>query len=297
VKTVPITCPNCGSADLAKRDAEYQCNHCGSFFRDFLVQGAPPPIAPSSSSRKVASFPIIMIGLLGGMMLVGAIASVALRRTPPEPPPPPETQIIGIDTPPPPSGIQPRAELGAKIDGTTSIGGRFWLIDYRNVGEVEITNAAVAVSLFDSDGARVGEQSGYATVKRLQPGKSTTILVLFTDPTPYARSEIQLVTPESSTYGLPEVELSVSDFRETNATGSLRDVIGTIKNPNKRQVRFVNLLIVGRDAQGQPVSFATGIPTEKEIDAGGESGFSVGVGTFEIEPPSTWEVTVVGSPL
>jgi hypothetical protein len=314
VKTVPITCPNCGSADLAERGpSDYRCNHCGSFFLARAGAALPshphPPHAPHPphppnlphppnilSGPRRSSFPLVVLGVLFAMMILGAVASAVLGGRAPPPPPtyePPINNALEIQ----PSGVEPRAELGAQIDGTTRIGGRFWLIDYRNVGEVEITNAAVAVSLFDASDTRIAEQSGYATVKRLQPGKSTTILVLINQPPTYQRAQIQIVKPQSSDYGLPEVELSVSDFRETNSVGALRDIIGTVKNPHKRMVRFVNVLVVGRDASDQPVSFATGIPTNNEIEAGGESGFSVNVGTFEVEPPKKWEVTVVGSPL
>jgi hypothetical protein len=299
LKTVRITCPSCGSADLEGRSAsDYRCNHCGTFF--VAKPAAPDPAAPepimprwTKEARPRRPAPFIVAGVLVALVVVGATTSMVILRSGSVAPPPPAYE-------PPPSTYEPAsasAELGAQIDGTTRNGLRFWLIDYRNTGIAEITNAGVVVSLFDASGARVAEQTGYSTVKRLQPGKRTTILVLLNTAVTQQRAEISMMKPSSSSYGLPEVELTVSDFRENPTFGSLRDIIGTVRNPNKRQVRFVNVLIVGRDSNEQPVSYATGTASQSEIDAGGQSGFSVGVGTFEVEPPKKWEVTVVGSPL
>ncbi len=292
MKTTPITCPNCGASDITARGSgDFRCNHCESYF---LATSAPSTSIASGPSRPQRPIAIVL-SVFFGMMMAGMVAAFMLRRStpPPSAPPPP--------APPPPafttnSAAPPSAEIVHAIDGTTRIGGRFWLVDYRNSGDVEITSPSVAVSLFDEAGQRVGEQKGYAAIKRLQPGQTTTILVLVSHPPPYHRDALSLVQPASG-FALPEVTLEVTEFRENPSFGSMRDLIGTVKNPHLRQVRFVNIIVVGRDASDQPVAFASGTATRKEIDAGGSSGFSISVGTFEVEPPKRWEVTAVGSPL
>jgi hypothetical protein len=299
VKTVPITCPNCGSADLASLGmADYQCNHCGSFFlakTPAAQAGAPPgpqPIRPRSSS----AFPIVAGVFIATLMAGGVVVSLALRSTTPPPDPIPVYTPVQTPPPTPPPSIVGSARIGAQIEGTTRAGGKFWLIDYDNVGSSEIINPAVAVSLFDVNGARVAEQTGHSAIKRLRPGGRATILILVNDVPAYSRAQVEIVPPSTETYALPEETLAVTEYREKASVGSLRNMIGTVKNESSVAVRFVNVLAVGRDASNLPVSFAQGVTTKKEIEAGSDSGFSIPIGTFEVESPTRWDVIAVGAP-
>lgn len=196
-----------------------------------------------------------------------------------------------------PPAAAPTAVLGEVVEGTTSIGGRFWIADYANTGTVTIDRPSIVVSGFDAAGARLVEQAGYATRARLEPGERTVVLALLPEPPAgLARTEVAVHPPTVSAYIAPEVVLEVTEFSERATFGSMHELVGTVHNTSPEHVRFVRLVAVGRDAGGRPVSFTTSIPSRTDLDADQSSGFTMQVGVFEAVRPARWEIVAVGQP-
>lgn len=175
-------------------------------------------------------------------------------------------------------------------EGINRIGARFWIVDVRNGSPTEIERPSIIVSGFGADGARVEEQPGYARVQRLAPGAETTIMALIAHPSDAAtRYEVTSGDLRPARYTPVDHPLPVSDIREEMTSGSIGRLTGTVRNDGGA-ASYIRVIAVGRAANGDPVSFAHGMPSHHELPAGGESGFRLSTGSFEIARPERWEV-------
>jgi hypothetical protein len=270
----------------------------------------PPPL--KQSPKPVRNAGLLLPLLVGGVavcVLVGAGAFfvVARGRAAPsagweEPPAyaPAVTTAKATAARPTPAGndgqeITPKASLARVREGRTSIGGLFWLATYTNSGTVPIADPSAVASLFDATGKRVAEQPGYAVKKLLAPGESTPMLILVANAPKFAKAVVNLRDPEAPRYARDVLTPAVKEF--TVGKGRFgRSAVGTVRNDQQTALRFIQIVVVGRDAQGDIVSYADGYATAKQLAPGQESGFDISLGTFEIEKPAKWEAFAVASP-
>ncbi len=337
MQTVVVRCPHCHAPQPeARASGQYTCAYCRHAFavagataatypappvpRTVTPPTPPPPIAGTRSTvpRLALALVAIPLVLCVGVAVIRSVAvsgKSALAGTndgdepgagagilpalgagvvPSVAPSSPTVTPTSVSAAP---AVVARAELRNVAEGTTMIGGKFWLADYVNVGDAPIERPSVVVSLFDAAGTRVGEQRGFAEREWLAPGASTAILVLVSSPPVYARAEMAAVGPEAAGAIDPQVGLEVLGVTERADGSSVhRKLTGTVRNGAPHPLRFPQVVAIGRSASGAPVSIANGYATSsREIPAGGESGFELSVGTFEIERPARWELFGVGS--
>ncbi len=318
---VEIACPRCSSSEADQVGADvFVCAHCQTRFivdhgRARLPDGRATPSAAKSGGKGAA------IALAGGGLLVlisavafflleksdvderspssqpsqmvltdevpGAKASSPSHAAPTTPPPAPSV----VAAPPPPT-----AALEVTMPGKTSIGGHFWLATYKNTGETAIGRPAIAVSLFDSSGARVGEERGYARRDYLRPGESTTVLALSSKPPKYERAEVTVLDPKAPSFAAAPIDLQVRENSVNNRGHGRSDVVGTIENHTDTPVTFARIMVVGRNEAGDPVAFGESFATTKDLAPGETSGFKVSLGTWVIDDPKTIEVVAFGRP-
>ncbi len=302
-------CPSCGAPQKGVvRGTTHRCIFCK---HEFVV---PEPatsdaarVPSAASARPKASAAIVVASLVGALCVTFGVGLVlSFRANAPEPEAavaPGASFVVGsgsgnlppVDVAP---AAAPSAALGQIVEGNTSIGGRFFLVEYRNVGTLPIVQPSVVASGFDASGRRVVEQPGYAIRSTLAPGESTVILVLIAEPpADLARTEIALRGPDSGGYAPAEISVEIRESAERPTYGTMHELVGTVRNPSDRTLAFVRVLAIGRDEQGRPVSFADGMPSATTLAPGAESGFDVDVGTFEVARPARWEIIGLGRPM
>jgi len=314
VKMVEIACPRCSSSEAEKVGPDvFVCRHCHTRYIVDHGHARLPDGNATPSARRSGSASSVMLGAGLVLLLLGAGAGYFLINTA-EPPPEdyrPAIQLPDIAATPPAStkpyspsiskaeDVEPPPEPSATLDnsvkGETSIGGHYWLSTYRNTGEVPIERPSVIVSLFDKDGARVGEQPGYAGRTYLRPGESTTILALSAKPPTYEHAEVTAAEPSVARYTKPVIDIQVREHVVNPLGNDRSDVVGTVDNTTEGAVDFIKIVVVGRDKDGNPVAFSESYASDKDLGPGESSGFKVTLGTWLIEPPETIEVSAFGS--
>ncbi|HEU4409457.1 MAG TPA: FxLYD domain-containing protein [Polyangiaceae bacterium] len=297
---VAVQCPHCSSTKVAEYDGRhYRCGHCGSMFlRATTGPGeppAPPPAKKASPAPWVALALIVPLGLVGLAGATGGVLYLTKRRSAVAPGPRTPLPHRPPNTVSAPAPEPPKARLASVREGRTIVKGAFWLVSYENVGKTPIGRPSVRVSLFDAAGRRLTEQQGWARRQILPPGESTVVLVSVPDVPAFARSEVAPQEPEAPQGWEKEAGVSVAEFT-VQPRGSSADVVGTVKNDGASTLRFVQAVVVGRGADGTPVSYGDGYASVKELAPRASSGFKVSLGTWQIEPPLRYEVFAVGRP-
>lgn len=311
---VEVTCPRCSSPRVDRVDpTHYRCQHCHALFvanAPAAHAGVPPtaPVAPlavgAAPRSRSTSAPIVIAVAVGAALLVaiaviaGAVVFVA-RKSPSKSSTRPPV-VVATTTPPRaqdgPAPVPPKARIRSSKKGGRGTT-HFWIVTYENAGETPIGTPRARVSLFDASGRRVVEQVGHAVRKHLGPGESTPILVLAMNAPTFARAEIAAVEPDApSAYDAGQTAIEVVDFQASKSGLSHTNLTGTVKNTSPTRVRFVEIVATGLDADGEVVGYATTFATDKEIAAGGASGFKLSSGTFDAEPPTKYRLFAVAMP-
>ena len=313
---IEIACPRCSSSDAEKVAPDvFVCSHCHTRYivdhgHARLPEGqVRTAVAPAKGRIALLVAGVVGLAIIGG----GASSLVTVPKSPPAPTasanvaprqiPLSSGPKVPSNRPPVPSSRSempapklPKAELGATSMGKTSIGGHFWLVTYKNSGEVAIVRPSVTVSLFDNNDARVGEQQGYAARDYLRPGESTTVLVLSSKPPAYTRAELS-ADPNTDSYTSEPLDLEVREHVVNPQSGGRSEVVGTVHNQTDLAAQFIHVLIVGRNDAGDPVAYSNTFASVKHLPPGEQSGFKANLGTWVIEPPKTIEVSAFGRPV
>lgn len=170
-----------------------------------------------------------------------------------------------------------------------------WVGKYVNTGDTVIVDPSVTVSLFESGGKRVAEQPGFAHRKWLEPGEWTLLMVLVADAPDYARHEFKVNKPRVPSYETKPVKLTVTEWGMRRQFSS-NYAIGTVRNSSGKYVKWAQVIVYGFDGQGQPVSVCDSYVTEKELEPGAESGFSVMITTLAVGTAERYEVLAFATP-
>ena len=208
-------CPNCRAPFRGVQPgATHRCVFCKQSFVHSLPSAALPAGNVALRPTQTAGSSVGVAVALGGLLMAGGVVGwMNSRRPPPKANvddtmgtagvtlpagptshPSPIRPLAPIEVLPAPA---PAAELGEIVEGATINGGRFYLVDYTNVGQVPITSPGVVASGFDSSNHRVLEQPGFALRHKLASGERTVILLLIAEPpASLARVEITPQTPQ-----------------------------------------------------------------------------------------------------
>lgn len=230
-------------------------------------------------------------GGLAAFFFLGVRAAPGLDEPMVAYPEPAPIEVVREVEPPPPT---PTAEIGHVKSGMSRTTGSYiWLVDYRNTGTVPIARPAVVAELLDTSGQVVAEQRGYGRRSVLPPGESTTILVLQRDPPEHASTRVEVRDPSPVRF---EREAAMEVASHEVSGGRRPRVTGTVRNGTAAAAEFVNVVAVGRDAEGHPVAFASSFASPRDLPPGAEASFTIRVGTFMLGEPTTYEVFAYGRP-
>jgi hypothetical protein len=308
IKIVEIECPRCSAGEPEKLSEEqFRCSHCGAIFvvdRGTKPHAVVPRLSPVAPPSRVRFGTVVLVGV-AVLAAAGVWSGIqgSRRRAERE-----EREHVSRSLAP--TGSRDRLRGGPRVSisrvekveapvakitftkkGRLSIGGDFWLLTYTNAGKIPISRPAAVVSLFDDAGHRVGEQVGYSPVKLLEAGASVPVLVLVSKPPVYARVEIAPQEPRPpSDYDRTPVSVTVVESIVRASYGSMKEAVGTVRNDTAQPVRFIQVVVIGRNAKGELVSLASGYSTTSNLEPKATSGFKVSIGTFEIEAPARYEI-------
>jgi len=311
-----IRCPSCRAPqNQAAPGTQVKCVFCKHVYvvpapKQIIAAPLDTLMATKSAARSRGAVGFVVMAV--GLMLVVASAVVFLRFRSvdetsttstsglPTVSMPVSMPVTGQGATPLPStpvavapAQEPQVELVHVIEGTTSIGGRFYLVDFKNTGTVAMGKPAVVASGYDASGRRILEQRGYAQRSTLAPGETAVVLVLIAEPPPGLHRVDVAPRLEASRWGR-EVPIEVVESSERATFGSLHEIVGTVRNAGDSRSAFTHVVAVGRDASGKPVSYADGFPTTHTLAPGESSGFTLSIGTFEISRPVSWELVAFG---
>lgn len=280
-------CPTCQSLDV-DRGEPLTCRACGTTWR--LENGAPVAVSRPAGARSTTRVPTLIAAAVAGALVVGGYWMLAPEGTTPVTPPPPP--VTAEPAAPKPDGA-PTAAIEDLREGKTAIGGRFWIMTYRNTGTVPIERPGVVVRLTDAGGKVLHEEAGDGPRELLQPGEAMPAFVLMGElpkgvPAD-ARAQVEVTPPVAAARDAWKIALTVEGIvtKEQPLGGTL--VIGRVINPHRGAARFVEVRVVGVDAEGHPVSWGQGLPTVADLEPGAEAPFQVRAGSFETEKPARYE--------
>ncbi len=287
-------CPSCQSLDVVANGdqagvSSWTCRNCGARFR-FEAERTVLEARPSSSAPKWALGALAAVGLAGGgwwMVRTPDASSPPAASTEPAAPARPAGPALGEGT--------PAAAITDLREGTTSLGGRYWLMTYKNTGTAVIDRPSVLVKLTDAAGKPVGEETGQGTRDQLAPGESMPCFVLKNDAPKGARAEVVPVPPQVATREPWKQPLQVEGLAHKKQMLGATSVVGEVIHTGKGNARFIEVIVVGVDAAGHPVSWGSGMPMTEALPSGGRSPFQVRMGTFEVEPPVDYQGYALGN--
>ncbi|RIK62146.1 MAG: hypothetical protein DCC64_11580 [Planctomycetota bacterium] len=278
----------------------------------------PPPMPPMWQPPRKSSAAPLLIGVAVAVALLLAVAAAAMVLGVAQAPVPATGYLpttpprVSTGSGPPPADVplseenverpsvmekpapQPKGEF--RDVRQASVGGNLlWVGKYVNTGDTVIVDPSVTVSLFEAGGKRVAEQPGFAQRKWLEPGEWTLLMVLVAEAPEYARHEIKVNKPRAPSYETKPVKLTVTEWgmrRQWNSNYA----VGTVRNSSGKSVKWAQVIVYGFDGQGQPVSVCDSYVTEKDLEPGAESGFSVMITTLAVGTAERYEVLAFASP-
>ncbi len=298
-KNQNIKCSACGASSAIKNTstALLECQYCGS-----MISHSGTAVDKQSKTKLtviMVSLPLIVVAL----MVVFWLGFKSIRvNTPVEHYfPDGTTQVEHTKTIDPlakpfvaeavDTSKTPYAELlsiKSQVKGETSNKGLYWIFSVKNNSEEILNRPGVVVSLFDADGKRLAEQSGWSALLMLKAGKETEVLVFLPEaPAGIESIEISTLASQPNTFSQPQELLQVTDFSVNEKNGAY-EIIGDVKNANAFPVKYTRVLAVARNQAGEPIGLGNAFATIKNLNAGESSGFKIRVGAFLLGTPDHW---------
>ncbi len=305
-----IKCNACGasSVTLNKETNLLECQYCGATMQNMQH----PAVQPQSKTKLTAimiSLPLIVIAL----MVVFWVAFQNMRvHTPvdqyasdmvesstktidPLAKPFLSEEFQAHNTPlKEAQSLAENLSITSQVKGQTPSGGLYWIFAVVNNGDVAISRPGAVVSLFDADGKRTAEQSGWSALKVLKPSESTEVLVFLPEPPEsIAAIEINTLASAANLFSTADAPLEIKSYSVTEKNGAF-ELIGDVQNPNANAVKYSRIYAVARNQAGEPIGMGNAFATHKDLSAGESSGFKLRVGAFLQGVPQNWTVWAQG---
>jgi len=278
VNTDAITCPSCNAADRSTADAHgvHVCEYCGIRYR--LRHGEPHALAPAAAASPWRSPQVLVVVALAVGLGVAIGRSSSDSSAPPTSPPseptapPPDpasapgpTLPPSSDSParpsytPPPAPPDDAARAEFTLDGTRPgyRGALYVLGRVTNASAFPIRSAAVTVVLLDEADREVHVDKSYTSAPVIEPGASTPISIMLSDPPAHARMAFEAeARPADPTAVLPAVRL-VDPVAEPPREGTRWSFRGRIANDGDVPLRFTRVVVFGISADGKTLGEQT----------------------------------------
>jgi hypothetical protein len=317
MKTVRLVCPNCSSPEfeaLPMDASRCRCRHCGNYFaiteavshRGPATAGAPQRGKVASAGMGVVVFAFVATFLvLSGaavFLMIGRRAAREPGRTytyePPSrrrvevaQPPVTSTEVASV---PVEAEKAPQAEVRNVRHGEQS-GYEVWVLEIANTGEVPIDHPCARAVLKDAQGAVLRDERGYAQRDVIGAGQ-TAPLRITAKKSSYARVDVELCDLRALTWALREIPVKVAEHKLQRGDFGSNAVIGTVENTGGEPLKFVKIVVMGRDEQGQMVSVDETYADTQVLKPGAKSSFKVHVGIFQVGTVARYDAFAVGRP-
>ncbi|MCB9763315.1 MAG: hypothetical protein H6739_26350 [Alphaproteobacteria bacterium] len=302
--TVAIRCPGCGANDPSTPDDHgiHTCAFCSTRYKmsgqvatRMPAPEPEPPVLPGGTTLWVIGGVVITV-----MTAIGvASAVVAVQPKEPEYTLPDAPAITWVEPSTTSSDVAPPEEPAATFtmhSTRMSLGTTFYVY-----GEIENTTRTVTldkvevvVVLKDEAGDEVGTDHGYAVRDVVPPGGRTPISILVSDPPPFASMEFEVV-PKKATWTPTQVEGLRVEAGPLVQDRSFWKATGKVFNEGSVDARFVEIEIVGRDAEGLIVGVDTTYAKGDVLKAGSSARFDTSMVSFA-RTPTKVEYAVSGRP-
>jgi hypothetical protein len=255
-----------------------------------IASAATAPGKSRSRARVTALFGVLVVG-------AGLAAYIAQSSRMPEveprdeahdtamdvaseavPVPPREERVANavVEIPAPEPEKLPTAEF--TFHGKKSAYGDAFYVNglIRNTSEVDIGKPKLVVVLLDDAGNEVGSHNGYALAETLAPGEESYISAIVSKPAKHAsmRFEVEARKP----YYVPKLAggLVIKTNRPV-ANGGIIEMSGTVENTGKDPARFVNVRVLGFDAEQKLLGISSTYAGTEKLEPGQSARFSLNV--------------------
>ena len=293
-----FVCEACGGRQAEKNQAGLlACAYCGS---THLVN-EPVAVSSSQPSRVKKSLLWLLPLLLLVLVLMFRMPSQEGDRKPTNDGVQVVSEPLPVQStkpevkPPAPATATVNLSVQSEQASSTRSGGRFWVFGVQNGGDQTLYRPRVVVSLFDADGVRVAEQTGWTHRQIIESGESDVVMVFIKEAPEQAVRQVVQALADTSTFLKPnQLPLPVTHYQVSQQRNRY-ELVGDVNNPHDHTMRFIKVVAVAQNAAGQPVGVANAYATQKELAPGASSGFKISAGTFMTEAPVEWRVTSIAS--
>lgn len=313
-KNQNIKCSACGASSATRNNATdlLECQYCGSM----MSHSGQAPVKQSKTKLTVImiSLPLIVVALM--VVFWVAFKNMRVHTSVEQYYPTEKGQVVHgkevdplakpfmseefkslnntSDTQVENISWADNLSINSHVKGQTSQGGLYWIFGVENVGEEVLNRPGVVVSLFDEEGRRIAEQSGWAALTSLKSGGQTEVLVFLSEPPESIASfEINTLASKPNQFNSPPVPLEVKTFT-VNERNDAFELIGDVQNSSATAVKYSRIYAVARNNAGEPIGMGNAFATQKDLNAGEISGFKLRVGAFLTGQPSEWTLWAHG---
>jgi len=184
----------------------------------------------------------------------------------------------------------PRGEILSVDPIPDSIGNTYFLVMYKNSGEVAINRPEVTIRLLSANDVKIASGKGYAFIDRLNPGEITPVYILITNCPAYKKYETDFI-PE-----LPFIILQggiftkkfSGEFIDTSLaqTDSYNNhkITGKIKNISGYDARYVQVAVILYDKNDKAIGYGSTYINEKILKPEAFDFFEIYLTTVTAKP-------------
>jgi len=184
----------------------------------------------------------------------------AVRVTPAPTPLPPDTIILGLLS---------AADYADDVDNTLTIVG-----EVRNDSHLDVGQAIVNATFYDTDGQVIGEVSGSTLLQTLAPGIRSPFMITLPHPAGLANYSLRATgRPISLTTTPPE--LGVVNTRRFEDAAGFYHVAGVVENKSRQHVEQARVIVTLYDRGGRVINVAFAYPQPSSLSPGDRADFDV----------------------
>ncbi len=303
-----VRCPQCGAVPHGAPDPHgtYVCSYCHARFQ---VKPAALPAVPRHVSAPAApgsgaglGIALFFAGLILVVVALGVTALVVQRQRKHEAAPSPTFTVTNV---PALSGVPligPHGEDEPKATATFELHGRksgyqssFYVLGMvKNTSPFAIDKPKVAVVLRDKAGKELTSRDGYAERDVLEPGESSPIKVLVSDPPPHQELSFEVVA-RRSLYQPGKVEgLKVEQEGPPRQNFGTWEIAGKVLHEGNVPARFVKVECLIRNKAGKLIGIESTYADGERLDPKDSARFRVSA--LLDEKPEKIELSVSARP-
>ncbi|MCB9793133.1 MAG: hypothetical protein H6741_10445 [Alphaproteobacteria bacterium] len=308
--TVPIRCPGCGANSSSDPDAHgiHVCEFCSTRFK--LAAGAQPVPVEGSAPGGGAKGAVLMGGVAVALVLVAAVAGAVLLVGAPGPDPGPSLPVLdqlepieiaptevtrqdvvsqAVEAPVEPSATFTHHGVLQSSEGTFYVLG-----ELENTSPFPLGKTKINIVLLDAAGKELHVDNGWSTREVLAPGERSPVSAIVTEAPKYDALRFEVVATKPF-YLPPQVQGLRLEPQPLSKERSFWTAKGKVVNEGDTPAEFVNVEIVGRDAEGRVLGVGSTYADGDVLKPGESARYESSLLRFTADPVSI-DYVVTGRP-